>query len=288
VKIALATCRNLATDADDAALLAALGAEGHDAQLVSWDAPFDWGHLDACVLRSTWDYHERVDEFLRWVDSVARVTLLVNDAETVRWNAHKSYLRELGARGVPVALTVFLEHGKRTSLRETLAEHGWRDAIIKPAVSAGAHETMRVGADEAPAQAHLDKLLERGDVLVQPYFLSIEGGERSHIFIFGARTHSVIRPGGLGVPVHLQNVARPFDPPPAEAELAASILRALPTARPLYARIDLLHDEAGELRLMELELIEPSLFLRHGPDGARPFAKALERWIGECRRPKSE
>src|SRR5207248_10238751 len=134
-----------------------------------WDDPgVDWHGIKVSVVRSTWDYHHRLDEFLAWAERVATLTRLWNPVEVLRWNTHKSYLRDLAARGVPVVPTILLEAGSTVDLATLLARAGWQEAVIKPAVSASAHETIRASLEGlAEGQAHVNRLLPAHDLLVQ-------------------------------------------------------------------------------------------------------------------------
>ena len=281
VDVALATYSGLPDlDPDDAALLPALASRGLRAAAVRWDDErFDWSRVRACVIRSTWDYHERRDEFVAWAERAGAATRLFNDAATVRWNTHKGYLRELEARGVSIVPTTWVAAGERADLGALLAARGWDDAVIKPAVSANARDTIRVRGprDLARAQAHLDAIVSRaagagGDAMLQPYFASVETyGERSLVFFDGEFSHAIRKHPQLPLAasavtsVGTGGTGGTGGEPPAEAEdaevrFALDVLAA--AARDtLYARVDIARSEAGALALMELELTEPSLFL---------------------------
>jgi glutathione synthase/RimK-type ligase-like ATP-grasp enzyme len=276
--IILATARNLADeDVDDAPLHAALAAAGVPAVTRAWDDEgVDWAGARGCVLRSTWDYHERAEEFLRWAASVATMTPLWNPLPVVRWNSHKGYLVELASRGVPVVPTRLLRRGSSVVLSE-VAEH-WEDVVIKPAISAGSFLTIRVARAAFPrGQAHLDAQLPLRDMMVQPYFPSVEThGERAVVWIDGTFTHEIVKhPRFSGQPEKVSPAA-----PVAAAELtvAEAVMAAVPLSDPLlYARVDLARDPTGSPHLMELELIEPSLYLAERPTAAARLAAAIAR-----------
>jgi len=190
--IALATCEALPDlDPDDALLVAALRERGLDPRPAVWSDPqVDWGAFDLCLIRSVWDYFHRPAEFLEWVDGAGAVVELWNPPQTLRWNAHKSYLRELEEAGIPVIPTLWLEQGSKPDLLALLAERGWDDSILKPAVAGGSLGLHRV-AEPAAAQEHLEGLLERGDAMAQPFLDSITGGELSIICLDGQPSHAV-------------------------------------------------------------------------------------------------
>jgi glutathione synthase/RimK-type ligase-like ATP-grasp enzyme len=280
IDVALASCVVLPEpDADLAPLLAALRGAGLSAEVFGWDDPgADFASARMTVLRSTWNYAVQPDAFLAWIDRVAACSALWNRRETVRWNAHKSYLLDLEARGVPVVPTHLVQRGDSTPLSDLARARGWVEVVIKPAVSGGSRATMRVGAGDGTGEAHLRSLAAREDVLVQPYLSSVEGyGERAIVWIDGEPTHAVRKsPRFIGDP---ESVSEAVPIAPDEAELArrAVAVAAAATAPLLYARIDVARDAAGAIRIMELELVEPSLFFAQAP-------AALERYVGAVAR----
>ena len=259
-------------------LLAELRRLGIEAQPLVWDDPaVDWSVPEMCVIRETWDYHHRRDEFVAWAERVEEQTTLLNSAEVVRWNTHKGYLRELEERDVPIVPTIWLNAGDETSLSDIMSSRRWDEVVIKPAVSASAFETIQVGTDRiAEGQAHIDRLLPARDLMVQPFIPSVRDyGERSLIFIDGELTHAVRRTPALHPEEGMEHwQATLVQPTPEEADMALFALRAAgyPT---LYARVDIVRDEANQVRLMELELVEPSLFLTLAPHAARRLAQAI-------------
>ncbi|HKW11812.1 MAG TPA: hypothetical protein VJO33_15600 [Gemmatimonadaceae bacterium] len=267
---------------DDQLFAQALERRGVRVCAAAWDEPAAaWAHAAAVVIRSTWNYHHHHAEFLSWVDRVSGATRMHNDARVVRWNSHKRYLADIARRGVPVIDTVFVDRGSSLDLREVARTHGWRDIVVKPAVSASAHETRRFDADAlADAQAHLERLLATRDVMVQPHLASLaEHGELSLLFARGRLTHAVRRRSALvdGHPMPKSALAQAPAAAVASAERvleAASALTGIEPNEQLYARVDLAGVGDG-YTLLELELIEPSLFLVHAPNAAEEFAEAL-------------
>jgi hypothetical protein len=267
--------------ADDALFAAALERRGVRVQAAAWDDPAaEWSRAAAVVLRSTWDYHRRLGEFLHWVNGVAAITRLHNDARVVRWNSHKKYLRELAQRGVPVIETRFVSAGDRFDVREH--DGNSSSLVIKPAVSASAHETRRFALHERrEAQAHVDRLLTERDVMIQPHVDALaERGELSLIYARGAFSHAVRRRSAL-VDVGLMAKSAAAEASDVARGCGRDVLRVAgeatgvsPSAL-LYARVDLAEVEPNDFVLLELELIEPSLFFTHAPDAAERFADAL-------------
>lgn len=306
MRIALATCAKLPEwEVDDRPLHEALVRRGVEAARPAWDDPaVDWGAFDACLIRTTWDYCEKRDAFVEWAERAAALTRLFNPAPVVRWNTDKRYLRDLETRDVPLVPTAWLEQGDHVDLEALLADRGWERGFVKPAIGSTARETLRFAADAegiAAASRHLSRLLRRESAMLQPYLASVEReGELSAIFIDGEMTHAVRKTpvagdyrvqddfGASDAPVALtpqeQAMANRIA---AVADSQAAALRSRDPAannsggRLLYARVDLLRDDEGHLRLSELELVEPSLFFRHCPSAAERLADAL------CRRATS-
>ncbi len=289
MKIGLATCARLPelTD-DDRLLLDALRRRGADAAPVVWDDPSAaWAAFDAVAIRSCWDYHLHLPRFLDWLEALERAGVAVwNPPALVRWNAHKRYLRVLRDAGVPIVPTAFLEGGAPVRLASLLAERGWTDAVVKPAVSASAHRTTLVStATAAAAQAQLDALVADGDVLVQRFMTEVRtSGEWSILFLDGAFSHGALKrpgPGDFRVQTELGGSVSPGPPPPAIVEQARRVLDRVPHDW-IYARVDGL-DLGGTFTLMELEMIEPVLFLADAPEAPSRLADALLRRVAERR-----
>ena len=270
-------------DEDDVPLRAALAAAGVVAASRAWDdSTVDWGAARACVIRSTWNYVRHHQAFLDWTARCAAVTTLWNPPSIVRWNSHKGYLTELARAGLPVVPTRLVRReqaaGDDTSTELATLAAAWDQVVIKPAVSAGSFRTLRVRrADFARGQAHLDLVRAGGDALVQPYLPSVEDyGERALVWIDGALTHAVRKSARFAGDA--QRVSDAVAIAPDEAALAERILGWILNHLPaplLYARVDLARDAEGQPCLMELELIEPSLFLTRNPTALARLAEAI-------------
>jgi hypothetical protein len=275
VKVALATWEGLPDLwPDDELLRQALLRLGIDARAAVWSDPrVDWASFAMVVLRSTWDYHRRSEEFLRWIDRLPSGVRLLNAPATVRWNAHKSYLRDLAARGVPVVPTVW--GSEIDTLADVLRDRGWTTAVIKPAVGANADGAQVVPAADGPmAEARFRELRRTGEVLVQPYVAAVDGpGEHSLIVLEGAYSHTVLRTSRLAPGSPLKD-GQPLPASSAELELARRVLAGVDPP-PLYARVDVIEDDAGRPMLMELELIEPLLYLGTHDGAADRLAAAI-------------
>jgi hypothetical protein len=289
VTIAFATCASHpGIDDDDAPLVGALAARGVAVEPVVWDArEVDWSQFAAVVIRNTWDYHRHRPRFLAWAERVDARTTLVNALSAIRWNSHKRYLRDLDARGIAVVPTAWIDAHGSYDLGGILGARGWnrRGArfVLKPAVSAGAERTLLFDYTTmlGEAQAHLDAIVAHGDALVQPYVESVEGyGERSLVFFEGHFSHAIRKcPALSGDPADKpeRGLERAVMATDAELLFAASVLHAAAELAPppVYARVDIAHD--GRPRLMELEIVEPTLFFRQSPGSEARLADILER-----------
>lgn len=284
-----ATCEELpGFDPDDELAARALAEFGVRVRPAVWtDRSVDWGAADLCVLRSTWDYHRRPKEFARWVDDVGRRTRLVNPRNVVRWNAHKFYLRDLQRRGVPVVPSEFLERGSAVELSEVLQRRNWQEGVLKPAHGASAQGVMHVRRDAAHVREgdeYLRALLRSGDAIVQPYLRSIATHhERALTFIDGRYSHAVTKTPFMHAKARLGD--RAGLPPGSSGEVPivatddeiALAMQALQASPPgcVYARIDVVRDDQRRPRILEVELIEPTLYLYAEPSAAARFARAI-------------
>lgn len=284
-RVAIATCADCpGPKGDDELLREALRGCGVAAETVAWDAAgVDWAGFDACLIRSTWDYHDKHEEFLGWTREVGDATQLWNPPELVAWNADKGYLRELGEAGVPIVPTEWVRRGEGARLDEILAARGWDEAVVKPVVDLGARNLRRVRRGDAGAQAALEEVLARHEAMVQPFLPSVEArGELSLVFIEGRFSHAVRkRPakGDFRVQSTWGGSAAQEEPTAPELAIATAALEHLPDP-PLYARADLIEDLNGHPSLIELELIEPNLYLSQHPASARTLAQAIAKRLG--------
>ncbi|HXY18631.1 MAG TPA: hypothetical protein VEH83_01400 [Gemmatimonadales bacterium] len=284
--LALATCAEYpGLSPDDRLLLPALERLGAAPAPVRWDDPARrWGGFDAVVVRSCWDYHHRLPDFLRWLDRLEREgARVLNPLPTLRWNVTKSYLRELAAAGVSVTPTVWVPVGSTATLGQVADEIGAEAVVVKPNVSATAFETWRFDRARATdAEAQFARLVRERDLMVQPFLPAIEtDGELSLVFLGGAFSHAVRkrpRPGDFRVQEEHGGTA---EAAAASADLVRQAARALAVAPgdPLYARVDGLASD-GTLIVTELELVEPMLYFGWDAGAADRMAAALMRRVG--------
>lgn len=286
MRVAVATCAS-EVDPDSDLLLAALADLGVSGELCAWDDPrVDWEDFELTVVRSTWDYASRRDEFLTWARSVSR---LANPYRVLEYSSDKHYLFDLAARGYAVVASRVAAVGEEPDFPSG-------DFVVKPCVGAGSIDADRYRADELErAAAHVASLHARGrDVLIQPYVGSVdEVGETALIFIGGEFSHAMNKAAMLNEPASTRDrlyreerMSRASAPASAralaeevlaevEAELATSAVDALVPAL-TYGRVDVVATESG-WAVMELELVEPSLFLRYDGAAAAKLAAAIVR-----------
>lgn len=286
--VTAAAARDL--DEDLAPLADALRDAGAEVSTPDWDdAAVDWAWFDLALLRSPWDYSERLPEFLAWAARASVLTSVLNPLDVLHWNTDKHYLADLARAGVPVVPSQFVEPGDdvASSLRAFLAGSaaGFDEFVVKPSIGAGSRDAQRhARGDREGAASHIGRLLDADrSVLLQPYLTRVdEHGETALIYFEGQFSHAIrkgplLRRGeGPTRALFAPEAITVREPAPAERATAERALAALGFARPLlYARIDLIHDERGAPCLLELELAEPSLFFAHGPGSAGRFARAI-------------
>jgi len=284
-RICFVTCRTWPDISDsDRLVQRALEARSATVEARPWNAPgADWDGFDAIVLRSNWDYHFEPDAFRDWLDRLERAGARVwNPPALVRWNLTKTYLLDLARAGVPTVATVILEDESRAGLEGLMAARGWSRVVMKPVISASAHDTRLVSAatmDEAVASLRSGAI--RRPVLVQPFVEEIQTrGEWSLVFIETEMTHAVLKRPAAGefrVQPRLGGTVETPEPPDRVRAVARAALAALPVP-PLYARIDGVETAAG-FQIMEIEVNEPGLFFPHAPAAAVRLAEALLRRV---------
>lgn len=267
-RIALASCAawpNLTED--DRLLIPALQQVNVEAVPAIWDGPVDWTQFDLVIVRSCWDYHLRPGKFLGWIAKLEKAGVLVqNLPHLIRWNADKRYLRQLRESGASIPHSVWIEDREEVSVHHIMEEQDWISAVVKPTVSASAHNLRRVGKDD-PVVAL------KGPALVQQFIPEVvSSGEWSLVFLGGEFSHAVIGPEDFRVQSQFGGKSTLANPRPEIVEDARKVVASLPGA-PLYARIDGV-DCAGHFVLMEVELIEPELFLGMGNASDR-FAEKI-------------
>jgi O-ureido-D-serine cyclo-ligase len=269
----------------------ALQKAGCQVEVVEWDdSRVDWASFDIALLRSAWDYCERIAEFLVWIERASQVTHVLNPLPLVRWNTDKHYLAQLAAAGAAIVPSTFIEPGQdaEAALRSFLENHAQAELVVKPAIGAGSRDTQRHRRSEvAAAVAHVTRLLDaRRSVLVQPYLGRVDrDGETALMFFEGRFSHAIrkgpLLPQGGAATAGLfaAETITPRVPGADELRLAEKVVSVVPFGTPLYARVDLIRDDSGAPCVLELEMAEPSLFFVHAAEAADRFTAAVLRWF---------
>jgi hypothetical protein len=282
VKIFLATCDEKLNGTDDDRLLRdQLVSRGIDTEFKSWtDAGVAWNEAHHVLIRSTWDYHRRLPDFLSWAERIDGVTTLSNPFQLIKWNASKRYLLDLHDKGVPTIPSIFTSQNESAlnSLNEMLQNH--TEVIIKPAVSGTAELTFRF-VDMRNAEDVVNKVLARGECLIQPFISSISTTGELSLVYFNDRGHQQFSHavqklptfGDFRVQSDFGGTVTPISVPVDLVDLGLGCLEALPL-QPLYSRIDIV-DWKVSPQIGEIELIEPELFFGCSESSAPSFADIL-------------
>jgi glutathione synthase/RimK-type ligase-like ATP-grasp enzyme len=279
------TCREaLGIDYDMPLLFEAVRAAGIAVDEVCWDdESIDWSTYNHVVIRSTWDYHRRYDEFMQWVRSVSSVSTMSNSLDVITWNTDKHYLAEVAEMGLPVVPTVFIEPGHEAWLDQVHELLTQGDVVVKPTISAGSNDTERHSNIDA-AQKHISELLSaQRSVMLQPYMADVDvESETGLVFIDSKFSHAFAKgallaqeknmSGGLYAEEEI-GVRQPTAEQLLIGERAVKWLTSR-FGKLLYVRVDLLPTAHGPV-ILEIELTEPSLYLLLHPEAATELANAL-------------
>jgi glutathione synthase/RimK-type ligase-like ATP-grasp enzyme len=266
-------------DRESHLLVAALEERGATAAIRAWGGRPD---ADLVMVRTPWDYIARPEELAAWCREAAEDVPVLNPPDVIAWNTHKRYLAELPAMGVPTVRTTLLEKGADAAAELPAAAGYAPSVVVKPAIGSGARGAGRFTAGDPAAVRHLAGLLEEGDALVQPYVEEIAAaGEQSLIFFDGEFSHAVSKTAAGGdyrVQVIHGGVLADHQPGDAQLALAGRALEVV-GADLLYARIDMVTTQDGP-QVMELELIEPELFLPRCAEAPGRLADAILARVG--------
>jgi glutathione synthase/RimK-type ligase-like ATP-grasp enzyme len=265
---------------DDRLLQESLSRSGHTAEPVIWNSPaVDWSLYDAVLIRTTWDYTEQIEEYLAWADHVHSGGIqILNDVDLIRWNYDKRYLKQLEDAGARIVPTRWVTPNGNPSLTHELDSLGNCRAVIKPVISASARRSYVVPTDHADEfELQFATILKHSPAMVQPYLTSIESeGELSLLFIDSIFSHAVRKVPAKGdwrtQPEYGSRVSIET-PDPGALSAARMAAKAVP-GDPLYTRVDIAWYE-GQPCVMELEVIEPALYLGWSPGSADQLAHAF-------------
>lgn len=258
--------------------VAPLGRLGWTVDEVPWRAEADWDAYDVVVVRSPWDYQDAPDAFFQVLETIDRSSArLENPLAVQRWNLEKTYLRDLDAAGVPIVPTVWADGLTEAAVAAAVAQ--WGEVVVKPQVSANADGTFRLKNAPDTWREAVSTLADRR-VMIQPFLDSVvEEGEWSVFAFGGAVSHAILKTPGAGdfrVQEEHGGTIQTIEPTPELLALTDAALAAVPWPDPLlYARVDAVRLANGSLAIIELELIEPSLYFPYGPGSAERFAQAL-------------
>lgn len=244
-----------------------------------WIEPGNLDQVAAILPLVAWGYQDDPPRWFALLDQLEREQrLIINPVPVLRWNSDKAYLAELGDAGIATVPTRIVDALDAPSLDPIRADWG-QELVVKPPISAAAYGTHRLGKGAPiPEDVHGRRMM------VQPFLRSVvEEGEYSLIYFDGRFSHSIVKlakAGDYRVQPHLGGTEQPCAPPPGSQEVAEAALAAAPQL-PAYARVDLIRLDDGQLAVIELELIEPSLWLDHAPDRGASFAAAVRNRIGD-------
>lgn len=285
----LAVVTNRETDdlyGDAEHLLPALEHVGIEGVTVPWGKLLDPDEFVGALVRTTWDYVDARDEFVRWAHEVEALLPLANPAAILEWNSDKTYLRDLARADVPIVPTTWVGPG------DELPALQWERLVVKPAVSAGGRSSASYSRDDVDAvREHVEFITSSGGAaMLQPHVDSVDTDGELGVYVIGGEvTHAVakgqILPTGEG---RVDDFSRGQNQPTGRGEsssdldaFATRVVAAIPKrlGDVLYARVDVVRDDMGGPLVIELELIEPFLFFEHTPEAARPFAAAVDEWL---------
>jgi glutathione synthase/RimK-type ligase-like ATP-grasp enzyme len=269
---------------DDECAIEPLADLGWQVETLSWrqtDRP--WDHFDAVVIRSTWDYWNDVPAFLETLARIDRQAPLANPLGLVHWNLAKTYLRDLEGKGVLVVPSLWLDGFDPGSTRDWSRRLGSEELVVKPTVGANGEDAYRfTPADPADRLQSIAGRFRGRDCIVQPFLPGVlREGEYSLFYFSGRFSHAILKVPARGEFRSQEErgaAIRAVEPGERLLQRGREAVDAVEPA-PLYARVDLVCDADGDFAIMELELIEPSLYLRTDPAAPGRFARALDAWF---------
>ena len=252
---------------------------GLSCQRVAWDGVFNSASFGFALFRTTWNYFDKLDDFLIFLNSSSSVLGFINPIDQIMWNLNKKYLLELKSCGINIPESFIVRAKDGVTLSSLAALYGWNDIVIKPCVSAAAWNTHRIRrSDFKKNEALFSRLLINNDMIVQAFQKNILTiGEVSIIMIGGEYSHAVLKkakPGDYRVQDDFGGSVHLYEPKKSEVDFARRVIVALPF-HPVYARVDIILDNQEELALSELELIEPEMWFRFKGSSAKRLAKAV-------------
>ena len=254
------------------------------------DNKFDWKQTRYAIFRTTWDYFDKFDTFIKWFEKTKSETLFINSKEIILWNLNKSYLQELSKKGINIAKTIFVEEKQKITLEDLFKNSQFNEAIIKPSVSGAARDTFKITKkNHKKFESNFQKLIKKESFLFQEFLKDIQiFGEISIILIDGEYTHAVrkiAKKGDFRVQDDHGGTVEVYNPVKEEIEFAKLCVSKCPS-QPIYARVDLIYDNKKNISLGELELIEPELWFRNNAKSAKLLAKKISNLVSSKLEPK--
>ena len=284
MRIALLSIEDLSNFvADDPLVVEPLRRLGHEAEFVPWQAALDWRKYDGVVIRTTWDYQDHLAAFLRVLQEIETQSRLANPLEIVKWNADKKiYLQDIEKRGGRIVPTIWSDSRiDNRWIQEWFGQLQTDEIIVKPTIGANAQHTFRLNRAEEDGDV-LSKVFAKRSYMVQPFMRSIvEEGEFSLFYFNGEYSHAILKTpkaGDFRVQEEHGGIIRSTKPSVDLSVTGEKIMKCI-SPTPLYARVDFVRTEAGEFAVVELELIEPSMYLRQAEHAPQMFAEAIHRWL---------
>ncbi|MBP7398585.1 MAG: hypothetical protein KA954_03295 [Chitinophagales bacterium] len=269
---------------EDKLLSAALAEKGLKVYRTKWDDPdIDWSETKSVIFRTTWDYFHRFKEFLEWLHSLNKKTILINPMELLLWNLDKHYLDDLQKKGIAIPPTVFIEKGDLRALQSIVEEAGWDEIILKPAVGGAARHTYRIAKTELDSYENIFRkhIIEESFLIQQFQESVLVNGEVSLMVMDGRFTHAVLKiakQGDFRVQDDFGGTVYPYTPSKKEIAFAEQVVAAAPML-PLYARVDIIWGNNDEAYVSELEIVEPELWFRFYPKATKIFAKSIFEYL---------
>ena len=266
---------------EDLLVANALRDLGIESERIAWDSPDKLSDFKFALFRTTWNYFDKLQEFYSFLKTWKGETVFINSYEQICWNLNKQYLLELGSMGINIPKTILFKRGELACLNTVCQENNWPDIVIKPSVSAAAWETYLLKAPFSKNQLQLfQSLVAKQDMLIQPFQKNILSfGEISLMIIDGKYSHSVIKKAKMGdfrVQDDYGGKVVHYSANPLEIDFAEKVIGVL-NFKPIYARVDLILDNSGELALSELELIEPEMWFRKNALSANLLAQSIKK-----------
>jgi len=272
---------------DDEHAIAPLAELGWRVETLSWrQTKQPWSDFDAVIIRSTWDYWNDVPEFLEALAQINRQSRLANALDLVHWNLSKTYLRDLQGKGVSVVPTLWLDGLNDDSPAVCSDRLGADELVVKPVIGANGQDAFRFGRHEDPSRwLTIAARFPGRACMVQPFMDKVTTeGEYSLFYFNGEFSHAILKVPATGEFRSQEERGAEIRAIGPEPGLLASGSRAMAAVSPapLYGRIDFVRNAAGDFDVMELELIEPSLYLRMDPQAPHRFARAVDAWFSEA------